>query len=396
MTILRNCRLVPYLTEGFESPMADIVIDGKYIREISPCEKYDNSYADTIDIGGKTVLPGFFDLHAHLMYKNNNWEYLIRRPQNTYLMECAGYAKTYLKLGFTTVRDVGSDYYSAVTIRDYINSGLLTGARVVAAGKILTPTTRGNSSFGPLYKEVDSAEGLLKAVREDYSAGVDLIKYMCTGAVLNVGGEPGQLVTTFEELQAVVRAAESVGTYVAAHCHGTKGINLAIKAGVMSIEHASYMDEESVELILKNGKKTFIVPTLSGSYHAVYYPEDYLLPEFRRKCTDALDHMGESVKMSLAAGIQIGFGTDFAEELNMKYPGLEFTARAKYGIPNEDILKQATINSAQILKMDDRLGTIREGKYADIVVIDGKPDEDITCMQKCPDMVFKEGVRYID
>lgn len=194
----------PYLTDGYSNPTADIFIDGKSIRGIYRCGTQSCEDAECYDLNGKTVLPGYFDLHAHLMFTNQNWEYLMHRNESAYVMDSAAYAKTYLKLGYTTIRDAGNDYYASVTVRDNINRGVLTGARVITSGKILTPTTRGNSSFGTLYKEIDGAEAMLKACREECAAGVDFIKYMCTGAMLNLGGVPGQIVTTPEELRAIV------------------------------------------------------------------------------------------------------------------------------------------------------------------------------------------------
>lgn len=391
MIVLKNCRIIPYLTEGYDLPAADIFIEGKQIQGLYPCGTKPYGDAECYDLNGKTVMPGFFDLHAHLMFSNQNWEYLMHRSESTYLMDSAAYAKAYLKLGYTTIRDAGNDYYASVTVRDNIANGLLTGARVITSGKILSPTTRGNSSFGSLYKEVDSAGEMLKVCREESAAGVDFIKYMCTGAVLNLGGEPGEMVTTFEELQAVVAAAETLGTYVAAHCHGTAGIKAAIKAGVRTIEHASYMDEECVELILKRGKTTFTIPTLAVAYSLTKELSGPVVPEFKRKAEDAVAHTSQGIRLCNAAGVTVGFGTDLDMENALKYPGIEFKARADYGFDCETILKQATIESAKIIHMDDVLGTVCAGKLADLVVIDGAPDEDISCLKKYPAMVWKEG-----
>ena len=231
MTILHNCRLISILTEGYHGEFADVVLEHGLIDGIYPAGTApEPEGAETLDIKGMTLLPGLFDLHAHLMVVNQDWNYLMLRPQNQYLLDCVRYAKEYLRLGFTTIRDCGNDYYASVAVRDYIADGTITGSRVITSGKILSPTTKGNSSFGTLYKEVDSPSEMMKVCREEMANGVDFIKYMCTGAVLNLGGEPGAMVTTPEELSAIVRAADSLGTYIAAHCHGTRGINEAVKA----------------------------------------------------------------------------------------------------------------------------------------------------------------------
>lgn len=394
MIILKNCRLVPYLTEGYEQPTADIFIEKKKIQGIYPCGTQPCGDAEVYDLKGKTVLPGFFDLHAHLMFSHQNWEYLMHRNESTYVMDCAAYAKAYLKLGYTTIRDAGNDYYASVTVRDNINRGVLTGARVITSGKILTPTTRGNSSFGELYKEIDGVDAMLKACRQESAAGVDFIKYMCTGAVLNLGGEPGQMVTSPAELRAVAEAAESLGTYVAAHCHGTTGIKEAIKAGIRTIEHASYMDEECIDMILKQGNVVSTVPTFAVAYSLATELSGPQLAEFKAKGADAVAHMAKSLRLCQEGGVLAGFGTDLDMENALKYPGIEFRARADYGFDNESILKQATIESAKILQVDDALGTICVGKLADLVVMDGAPDEDIACIEQYPFMVWKEGVLF--
>lgn len=397
MFVLKNCRLIPELTEGFDGNLADIVIDGKYIKEILPAGVQEIPNAESMDVGGKTVLPGFFDLHAHLMFTNQDYNASMLRSQNRYFIDCAAYAKHYLRMGYTTIRDCGNDYYIGVAIRDAINEGVLTGARVITSGKIITPTTRGNSSFGTLYKEIDDPAQMMGVCRREMEQGCDFIKYMITGAVLNEGGVPGQMVTTPEEIAAICRAADSLGTYVAAHCHGTEGIKAAIQNGIHTVEHASYMDEECVELILKKGNTTAIVPTYSVAYTlSENLFEGGVLDEFVRKSKDAIAHMALSTRMSEEAGVCVGFGSDLDMSFSKQFTGLEFYSRADMGISNIAVLKQATINSAKIARVDDVLGTVKVGKWADLVVIDGNPDEDMNVMKQLPVHVFKEGKLYID
>lgn len=392
MIVLKNCRLIPELTEGYDSDVGEIVIDGKYVREIRPANSAPYDDAEVLDLNGMTVLPGFFDLHAHLMFSHQDYNALMLRPQNKYLLDCMTYAESYLRLGFTTIRDCGNDFYAGVAVRDAVCAGIIDGARVITSGKILTPTTRGNSSFGTLYKEVDDPNQMLAVCRQEMEQGCDFIKYMITGAVLNEGGEPGAMISTPAEIRAIASAADSLGTYVAAHCHGTQGIKEAIKNGVRTIEHASYMDEECVELILKHGNTISTIPTTAVAYtvsKGMY--EGGVADEFMRKAQDAVVHMIASAQMAEQAGVLVGFGTDLDRSFAEKFPGLEFSARSEMGISNLSILRQATINSAKILHMDDLLGTVKAGKYADLVVIDGKPDEDMRAMCQLPKYVFKEG-----
>ncbi len=393
MTVLKNCRLLPSLTEGYDQPTGDIIIEGKHIQRICPPGTAPTDSGTTIDVKGATVLPGFFDLHAHLMFANQDYNASVLRSQNEYMLDSMEYARVYLKHGYTTIRDCGNDFYVGVSIKNAIERGIIQGARIITSGKIISPIAKGNKSFGTLYEEVDRPEDMMRVCRNEVVHGVDFIKYMITGAVLNESGEPGEMVTTPAEIQAIVEAADSLHTYVAAHCHGTEGIKQAIIHGVRTIEHASYLDDECIELLVKHGCRSSLVPTLSIAFSLFnHFFEGTILPEFMEKAKDACEHVIEGMKMADAAGITIGWGTDFDRENFEKYVGLEFTSRAKTGLPNEAILRQATINSAKIVGLEEKLGTVKCGKYADLAVVDGKPDEDLTVMKKLPLYVLKEGV----
>lgn len=395
--ILRNCRLIPELTEGYAGQYADLVIEGKKIIGIYPAGEYQAEDDSEIDLQNMTVLPGFFDLHAHLMFYDQDYNASMLRSQNKYLIDSIAHAKSYLRQGYTTVRDCGCDFYASVAVRDAVEAGIVQGCRVITSGKILSPTTKGNSSFGTLYKEIDSADKMQEAARYEMAQGVDFIKYMVTGAVLNEGGVPGAMISTPEEIAALTKAADSLGTYVAAHCHGTEGIYQAIKNGVHTIEHASYIDKRCIDLILEMGNKTAIIPTLAIAYtlqNELF--EGGVAPGFVAKAKDAYEHMLSGAKMAEEAGISVGWGTDLDMEFMEKYPGLEFMARKNIGLDNVTLLKQATINSAKIAKIDNLCGSIKVGKYADLAIFDGNPDEDIDVLQKLPAFVFKEGKQFID
>ncbi|MEA4846764.1 MAG: amidohydrolase family protein [Clostridiaceae bacterium] len=392
MLILKNCRLIPELMEGFEESYADIVIEGKVIEAIYPAKQESLEAGTVIDIGNKTVVPGFFDLHAHLMFVNQDYNAMLMRKQNQYLLDSLKYVKSYLKHGYTTVRDCGNDFYTGIAVRDAVESGLIQGARVITSGKILSPTTRGNECFGSLYLEFDNPDDALHLCREEIRQGVQFIKYMVTGAVLNEGGVPGAMVATPEEIAAMVDAANTLGTYIAAHCHGKEGIKQSIIYGIRTIEHATYIDSECIELIHKHGNKSAIVPTFSIMYTLVNKLFDgVILEEFRQKAADAEKNAYINVKLAYESNVDVGWGTDIDREMFERYPGLEFMARKQLGLTNTQLLKQATIDSAKIAGIADKCGTIKVGKYADLAVIDGKPDEDISVMEKLPAHVFKEG-----
>ena len=170
--LLKNCRLIPELTEEYSGEMADVLIKGSYIAAISPC----GTLADdggSIDVAGKTLLPGLFDLHAHLMFTDADFNGLLMKDSNAALIDCIRFAKNYLKYGYTTVRDCGGPSYVNTSVRDAINDGVICGPDVISCGLIITPTAKGNGTFGNLYKEVDNPRDIMRAVRTDICHGAD-------------------------------------------------------------------------------------------------------------------------------------------------------------------------------------------------------------------------------
>lgn len=392
MIVLKNARLIPALTEGFSGDHGDIILDGKVIREILPAGTGPDG-AEVIDLQGKTLLPGLFDLHMHLYFSSDNFAAVALRTQNDYIFDAISYAKEFLRQGFTTIRDAGNPYYIGIALRDAIQSGIVPGPRIVSSGIILTPYAKGNESFPNLYKPVNSPQEMLAACRYEHARGVDYIKYMATGSVANLTGVPGELISSREEIFALQAAAESVGTPAMVHCHGTEGILYCAEAGISTIEHASMIDEACIEAILRRNGKTSIVPTLDPVVQ-IHRSDDggAMPPIIHEKIELVYAHTRQIVQAS-RAGILTGWGTDVSMDFFADNPGYEFDARREIGYTNLEMLQQATINSAKILGMDDRLGTIKAGKLADLVVVEGRPDEDISAMLQYPFAVFKEGVR---
>ena len=391
MTVLQNARLISWLTEGFSERTADIVLDGKRIREILPAGSF-RGEAEKIDLAGKSVLPGLFDLHMHLYFSSDNFAAVAARSQNDYVFDSIAYAKEYLRQGFTTIRDCGNPYYVANAIRDAVSAGIIDGPRIFSCGTILTPYAKGNDSFPNLYAEVNTSEEILKECRRQNADGVNYIKYMATGSVANLTGAPGELICSRGEVFALQESAESVGLTTAVHCHGWEGIRYCAEAGVNTIEHASMIDEESIDIILKKGK-TAIVPTLDP---VVQLHRGYECGEMPQIILDKIGEVYDNIPKIVAAsraGVLTGWGTDVSMAFFKRNPGYEFGCRKEAGYTNREILEQCTINSAKIMDLDDRLGTIRAGKLADLIVVDGNPDEDISAMEKLPIAVFKEGKR---
>jgi len=374
--LLKNCRLVSELTESFTGESADLLIDEGVIKELRVPGCGASTACETFDLKNATLLPGLFDLHAHLgCFNQSPADILTKSPLESAFLAYS-FAKSYLKQGYTTVRDCGSNYYTAVYVREAINKGIVPGPRIITSGLIITPTETGNGTFGPLYVEADGADEVLKACRNEFKNGADFIKYMASGAFLNEGGAPGQTIVSFDELCAAVELAASKNSYVAAHAHGADSIKLCIRAGVRTIEHATFIDDGGIEM-LKGAKDCYIIPTIA--IDKALCDKDFP-PDLAR------------IRIAYDSGIEMGWGSDIDHENFEMNPGLEFSARKELlGFDNIEMLKQATIYSARCIGLDDKLGTIKENKVADLIAVDGNPDADIYAMEKDLLMVMKSG-----
>lgn len=394
MVVIKNARLVSYLTEGWNGGLADIIVEGRQIQQILPAGETEFPCdAEVLDAAGKTVLPGMMDLHMHLYYSTDDYFALGAMGQNQHLFNSIRSANEFLRQGFTTIRDCGNVFGIGIALRDAVSAGIIKGPRILTAGQCLTPYAKGNGTFPSLYCEVNTPEEILKACRKEYAEGVDFIKYMATGSVANLNGEPGELISSGEEIFALQSAADSLGAYVGVHCHGKEGIRLCAEAGIRTIEHASMIDGDCIDLILQKGGRSAIVPTLDP---VVQIHRGYMCgnvpPAISEKIDQVYAHTANLVEAT-RAGVVTGWGTDCSFDFFSHNVGYEFDARREIGYTNEEILRQATIDSARILGLQDKLGTLAVGKLADMIVVDGKPDEDISAMYSYPVAVFKEGSR---
>ena len=357
----------------------------------------------TIDLRSKTVTPGWMDMHVHLSSETNPNQYLERFQLNKvdYAYRSVGYAKKTLLAGFTTVRDAGGPII--ISLKKAINQGMIEGPRIIAAG---TPIGSTGSHADPTngYREdlmgdpdpkagvANGVDECIKAVRERYKEGSDVIKIMATGGVLSVASDGSGAQFTENEIRAIVQTAKDYNLKVMAHAHGAEGIKRAIRAGVNSIEHGTLMDDECIELFKKNG--TWYVPTLTAGRSVGdsakipgYYP-----PVIAAKAIDIGPKLKATFAKAYKEGIRIAFGTDaavFRHGMNW----LEFTYMIEGGMKPMDAIKAATINAAELLGMKDQLGSIEAGKIADIIAVDGDPLKDIQAFGKVI-FVMKEGVVY--
>ncbi len=373
-----------------------VVINGKRIEFVGPLKKSSASKKDRVfDLSGKTILPGLIDAHVHLCVDGSPDPItsLIKEsiPQTT--LKAADHARRTLEAGVTTVRDMGGKDYIDLAIRDGIESGILQGPRMLCSGKLICMTGGHGWQFG---REANGVDDVRAAVREQLKAGADLIKLMATGGIMTKGVDPGSTQFTLEELIAGVEEAKKAGRRTATHAQGTEGIKNALWAGIHSIEHGFYMDNEAIELILQT--KAFLVPTLSAPYHILKAGVKKGVPPYVvEKSKSVLKSHWESVKKAHRAKIPIAMGTDAGTPFNCHGENLkEMELLVKVGFHPMEAIVAATKTASEVLGLEDRIGTLRPGKLADLVVLDGDPLQDITLFQQREKMlvIMKEGQFY--
>lgn len=367
----------------------------------------DPTETDTvIDLKDATVLPGLMDMHVHLSMQHGGPQTYLKRftaNEADYALSAAYYAEKTLMSGFTTVRNLGDGYNETVALRNAINKGQQKGPRIYTAAKSIA-TTGGHADPsngvakqfqmhpGPIQGVVNGVAEARQAVRQRYKDGADVIKITATGGVLSVAksGQNPQFMD--DELKAIVDTAKDYGMKVAVHAHGKEGMERAIKAGVDSIEHGTYMDKKTMKLMKKYG--TYYVPTiLAGNFVAEKAKIDGYFPALVRPKAAAIGPLIQNTfARAYEAGVNIAFGTDSgvsAHGDNAK----EFVLMVEAGMPASEALKSATVATADLLGISDTLGTLESGKLADIVAVEGNPLDDISIMQNVA-FVMKDGVVY--
>jgi len=360
---------------------------------------------ELIDLSDYTVLPGLMDMHTHLSSQQGPDSYLNRFQQEEadYAYKSAGYARANLMAGFTTVRDLGDRYNVTVALKKAIARGDVVGPRVYTAAKSIATTgghadpTNGWSEAhagdpGPREGVVNGPVDAAKAVRQRYKDGADLIKITATAGVLSQASSGDNTQFTDEELKAIVETAADYGYRVAAHAHGAEGMRRAVMAGVYSIEHGTYMDDEIMALMKERG--TYLVPTLlAGNWITEQSAIDGALPEVvRAKAAVIGPQMIKTFARAYRAGVPVVFGTDTGVSAHGDNAG-EFALLVEAGVPPMAAIRMATSGAAKFLGEEQRLGRIRAGWLADIVAVPGDPLVDITAMESVA-FVMKNGVVY--
>jgi imidazolonepropionase-like amidohydrolase len=360
---------------------------------------------DGVDCSGKTLLPGLFDCHVHLAgrYEDIDEYRVMNEPFSLPFFRMAENLRITLALGITSVRDAsGAD----AGLRAAVEEGTLIGPRMQISVTMLS-MTGGHADarlpsgvIGPWGTEYpgmpsgicDGVEGVTRKVREVIRAGADVIKIASSGGFLSVSDDPMQANFSEEEVAAIVQTAADLDRPVMSHAHGPEGIKRAVRAGVRSIEHGTYLDDEAIELMVERG--TWLVPTLTAGDTTEQMADDPRLPEAIRTKLASLGRPElDSFRRAVDAGVRVAMGTDCPvapHGTNLH----ELELMASNGSTPQQALVAATSSAAELMGWSDRLGTIEQGKVADVVVVDGDPF-DVATLKDRVEQVWKDGVRVV-
>jgi imidazolonepropionase-like amidohydrolase len=374
---------------------AAVLVDGERIAWLGPAARAPGiGDGRVVDGRGHSLLPGMINCHAHLC--NDGAADLFAQVVNDSVpiatIRAVLNAKLALEAGVTTIRDCGAASQIALEIARAVDQGLIVGPRVRAAGRVVT-MTGGHGHF--IGREADGPDEVRKAVRAEIKGGAHFIKVMATGGVLTPGVDPSQTTFQPEELQAAVEEAHKAGRPIASHAIGNRGIKNALRAGIDSIEHGFYLDDEAVNLALQND--AYMVPTLIAVDQIVNNGADGGIPDWVvRKAESEAGHHRESFAMAVRSGMRIAAGTDAGTPFNPHGDlGLELAKMVEFGLSEMAAVVAATSAAARLLRIDHLVGSVQVGRQADLLLVEGDPLTDITAMRR-PALVMKAGMVYRD
>tara|TARA_B100001063_G_scaffold20325_1_gene15651 strand:+ start:1786 stop:3063 length:1278 start_codon:yes stop_codon:yes gene_type:complete len=389
---------------GEISKAMTIRIVGNKISEVTKGYANPKKDDEIINLKQSFVLPGFMDMHVHLAQ-----EYVPKAERESKIepefraLFAANAASKTLMAGFTSVRNLGDGGMETISLREAIRKGLAIGPRIFTSGKTIATTgghgdpTNGmpKDNYSPPTPEegvIDSPEEAVKAVRQRYKDGTDGIKITATGGVLSVAKSGENPQFTNAELTAIIATANDYGLWTAAHAHGKEGMKRAVIAGINSIEHGTYMDKEVMDLMKARG--TYYVPTImAGDWVAKKAKIPNFFPELVKPKAEKIGPQIQSTfAMAYKAGVKIAFGTDSGVSAHGDN-WQEFILMTDAGMSNKDALKSATIETAKLLRVADKLGQIKPGMLADIIAVQNDPIQDISTVKNVS-FVMKDGVIY--
>jgi imidazolonepropionase-like amidohydrolase len=381
-----------------------IIVEKNRITGIEKGYATPQSGDETIDLKSKTVLPGLIDMHVHLENETSKDAATKRMSMTSadIAFEAQKNGLTTLMAGFTTVRDLGGTGVN-IALRNAINKGIVVGPRIFTSGKTIATTGghgdptngwRPDVTFPENFDDgvVDSRDEARRAVRQRYKDGVDWIKITATGGVLSIAKNGKAPQFQSDELDGIISTANDYGFKVAAHAHGAEGMKRALKAGVTTIEHGTFMDDEAIALFKEKG--AYLVPTIiagKSTADSAKIP-GYYHPFVTAKALETGQYIQATFAKAYKAGVKIAFGTDagvYKHGLNAK----EFQYMTEAGMPMMEALKSATIVAAEVLDMKKDLGSIEVNKIADIIATENNPLVDVKTLMNVV-FVMKEGVVY--
>lgn len=400
-----HCGKILDVATGKESSNQTIIVSKKrIIKIIDGFVSKANTSDIEIDLKSKYIVPGLIDLHVHVETTQHTHDYTSQYIDNEadIALESVQYAKITLLAGFTTVRDLGGTGIN-ISLRNAINRGVIDGPRIFTAGKAIAstgghadPTNGSNRKLvgdpGPKEGVINSPEDGAKAVRDRYKEGSDVIKITATGGVLSIAKNGKNPQMTLDEIKAITTTANDYGMLTAAHAHGDEGIRRAILGGIKTIEHGTFMSDESMELMKKYD--CYLVPTISAGKEVAknaeiegYYPE-IVVP----KAKEVGPKLQSTFARAYKKGVKIAFGTDagvFPHGLNAR----EFTFMVEAGMMPLEAIQSATLTNAILLGIDNEIGQIKTNFIADIIALDDNPLIKIKTLEN-PCFVMKDGTIY--
>ncbi|WP_243300378.1 metal-dependent hydrolase family protein [Bacillus litorisediminis] len=384
--LLKNCNIIDGLTDEVHEN-AFIKIENGMITEVGQGEPTQTGGFEIIDCTGKYVLPGLIDCHVHLVWNGSaDPQSVINHEENDRIaLEAYKHALDTLRLGITTVRDLGSPDRTVLHVRNVINSNLLEGPTIIASGAPIC-MTGGHVYY--LGYESDGADEVRKNTRRVLKEGADLVKVMATGGIYTKGEDPGSVQLTIEELSAAKEEALKKNKKVAAHADGLEGIMNCLEVGIDTIEHGIFADRQALEIMKKQG--TFLVPTMAVMRQLTSSPD---IPAFAlEKAKKVVEPHFNMLKEAVQIGVKIATGTDCGSPLTPPvYYFDELSIMHEAGMSQMDVIKASTSVAAECLGIEDQVGSVSAGKQADLLIVEKNPLENLNSLRD-DKLIMKNGV----